>query len=411
MYDGSNVDGLQVVLDPSMCEDISVGASIAVQGRLVESPKPGQAAELQADGVDVLGSCDAATYPIQKRGPSMEYLREVVHLRPRDPTIASMLRIRNAVEAAVHAFYQAHNFLHVQTPIITGNDCEGGGEAFDVSAPGYDSADQTFFGRAAHLTVSGQLHAEVVACAMSRVYVLGPTFRAENSHSTRHLAEFYMLEAEIAFADMHNAMDVAEACLKHCGQDVLDKHSDDISVLSTKSTKDAGGSDAALSAALAAPFARMTYTEAIEALQQSSQSFKYPVVWGIDLKFEHEQWLAQDFCRSPVFVTDYPAAIKPFYARMNADGTTVASFDLLVPGIGELIGGSGREERPEVLERLLHAHGISSELDWYQDLRRYGTVPHAGFGIGFERMIQYFTGIANIRDAIPFPRHAGGCRL
>eukprot|EP00729_Bicosta_minor_P007586 gene7586-26805_t len=364
--DGSSLDGLQVVVtDPTLVDGIAAGASAAITGTLVASPKAGQPVELDASSIKLIGASDASAYPIQGR-PSLASLRETPHLRPRTAVIAAMVRARSALETGV-------------------NDCEGGGESFSVTAPAYEQqqcpdgeAQRMFFAKPVHLTVSGQLHAEALAC---------PTFRAENSHSQRHLAEFYMLEAEAAFADMDDAMDIAEECIKSCYYSMMHQCPDDVQLLRDRGSKTskpsaASTEDAAyatLDESMANDFARMTYTDAIQALQDSGEKFQY----------------------------------SPFYARANGDGKTAATFDLLVPGIGELVGGSAREERLELLQDAVKANKLSDEgeLEWYIDLRRYGTAPHAGFGIGFERMFQYFTGIANIRDAIPFPRHAGTCRL
>jgi asparaginyl-tRNA synthetase len=424
--------------DPERCpKDLANGAAVRVTGTVRASPRQDQQAiELHVDTTEVIGSCPGEVYPLATKRHSLEYLREKTHLRPRTATIAAAMRIRSSLTHHVHTYFAATAFFQVHTPILTTNDCEGAGETFGVTAPAYTTprsraasveppaqcrtttAAKTddaahFFGRPAHLTVSGQLHAEAMATALSRVYTFGPTFRAENSNTPRHLAEFYMLEAEVAFGGLDTAVGIAEACIQHCAEALLADESAvrDLELLWAHAEANGPTADVgAWTKAVDAPFARMTYTDAIGALADSAVEFRYPVSWGIDLKHEHEQWLARALHGGPVVITDYPAAIKPFYMRRNDGDATVACFDLLVPGVGELVGGSAREERLDVLEAAIPA-GAHDALDWYVDLRRYGTVPHAGFGMGFERLIQYFTGISNIRDVIPFPRHVGTCRL
>lgn len=416
--DGSSLQSLQVVINADLpnydqlMPQLNTGASVEVSGVLAASPGKGQRIELQANLVKVWGEADPETYPLQKKRHSFEFLRTIGHLRSRTNTLGAVFRVRNACANAIHKFFQERGFLWMHTPIITTSDCEGAGELFAVtnldlqrvplSADQAVDYEQDFFGRPTYLTVSGQLEAEIMALAFSNVYTFGPTFRAENSNTSRHLAEFWMVEPEMAFCDLEGDMDLAETFLKHIFQSVLTACPEDMeffnqridnSVLETART------------IIDNQFERLTYTEAIAQLQKASRQFEYPVEWGLDLQSEHERYLAEDLFKKPVIVTDYPDAIKAFYMRLNDDGKTVRAMDILAPKIGEIIGGSQREERLDLLEQRIQAQGLDpKDYWWYLDLRRYGTVPHAGFGLGFERLVQFMTGMANIRDVIPFPR-------
>jgi asparaginyl-tRNA synthetase len=415
--DGSTMNGLQVVADAdtadydAVIKRLNTGASLRVMGTLVESPAKGQRVELKAQTIEVFGEADD-TYPLQKKRHSFEFLRTIGHLRSRTNTLGAVMRVRNACAQAIHQFFQERDFMWMHTPILTGSDCEGAGELFTVTSldlnrlPTTDSGQvdfsQDFFGKPAYLTVSGQLEAEIMAMAFSNVYTFGPTFRAENSNTSRHLAEFWMVEPEMAFCDLEGNMDLAEAFLKYVFRYVLDHCEADMAFFNQRID------DTVLATADAiinSEFVRITYTEAIEQLEKSGQSFEFPVEWGIDLQSEHERYLSEQVFKKPMIVTDYPAAIKAFYMRLNDDGKTVAAMDVLAPKVGEIIGGSQREERLDVLERRIEAAGLPKDhYWWYLDLRRYGTVPHAGFGLGFERLVQFMTGMTNIRDVIPFPR-------
>jgi asparaginyl-tRNA synthetase len=416
--DGSALQGLQVVLNPvlpdyeQVLKLLNTGASVSIAGEIVASEGKNQRIELQALTVQVWGTADPQTYPLQKKRHSFEFLRTIGHLRSRTNTLGAVFRVRNACSNAIHQFFQERGFLWIHTPIITASDCEGAGEQLAVTH--FDlqqvplTADQSvdysqdFFGKPTYLTVSGQLEAEIMASAFCNVYTFGPTFRAENSNTSRHLAEFWMVEPEVAFCDLSGDMDLAEAFLKCIFQAVLERCPEDFeffnqridsSVLATADT------------IIHREFERMTYTEAITQLQKTSHKFEFPVEWGLDLQSEHERYLCEELCKKPVIVTDYPKQIKAFYMRMNEDEQTVAAMDVLVPKIGEIIGGSQREERLDRLEQRIQAQGLPMEAYWwYLDLRRYGTVPHAGFGLGFERLVQLMTGMTNIRDVIPFPR-------
>jgi asparaginyl-tRNA synthetase len=416
--DGSSMAGLQVVINqdlPDYAEvvrQLNTGASVEIKGVLVPSPGKGQRIELRAEVVMVYGGADPETYPLQKKRHSFEFLRTIGHLRSRTNTLGAIFRVRNACATAVHQFFQERGFLWIHTPLITANDCEGAGELFTVTTldlqqvprteQGAIDFSQDFFGRRAFLTVSGQLQAEIMALSFTNVYTFGPTFRAENSNTSRHLAEFWMIEPEMAFCALEGNMELAEAFLKHVFQYVLEHCAEDMqffneridnSVLST------------VEQIINSEFGRITYAEAIALLEKADRSFEYPITWGLDLQSEHERYLAEELFKKPLIVTDYPAEIKAFYMRLNDDHKTVRAMDVLAPRIGEIIGGSQREERLEVLEqRMKSMHIPPEELWWYLDLRRYGTVPHAGFGLGFERLIQFMTGMANIRDVIPFPR-------
>ena len=411
LNDGSTLKNLQIISnDKTLSPSLTTGASISVTGLLVESPGQNQALEMQAETIHIFGLCSAETFPLQKKQHSFEYLREIAHLRPRTNTQGAVLRVRSALAHATHLFFQQKGFTYVQTPIITGSDCEGGGQMFRVTTLNPTDAknkdfSQDFFSKPAYLTVSGQLEGEILASALSDIYTFGPTFRAENSHTSRHLAEFWMIEPEMAFADLKDNMDCAESYLKFCVNYVLENCREDLEFFDQRIEN---GLIARLQLVANTPFARLTYTEAIEILKQSQKTFVFPVDWGTDLQSEHERYLAEEYYKKPVFLTDYPAKIKSFYMRGNEDGKTVAAMDLLVPKIGELIGGSQREERLDVLEQKITEFGLQREdYWWYLQLREYGTVPHAGFGLGFERLVLFTTGMENIRDVIPFPRFPG----
>ncbi|HIK16149.1 MAG TPA: asparagine--tRNA ligase [Leptolyngbyaceae cyanobacterium M33_DOE_097] len=417
--DGSSMAGLQVVVNqdvPGYADTIkrlSTGASVAISGTLVESPAKGQRIELKAESLEVFGEADPETYPLQKKRHSFEFLRDIAHLRARTNTLGAVFRVRNAASTAIHQFFQERGFLWVHTPIIGASDCEGAGEMFTVT--GFDlkkipltedkqavDFGKDFFGKQAFLTVSGQLEAEIMAMAFSNVYTFGPTFRAENSNTSRHLAEFWMVEPEMAFCDLLGDMELAEAFLKYVFRFVLEQCPEDMEFFNQRID------DSVLATAdniINNEFARVTYTEAIALLEKATRTFEYPVEWGLDLQSEHERYLAEELFKKPTIVTDYPAKIKAFYMRLNDDEKTVSAMDILAPKIGEIIGGSQREERLDVLERRIQEVGLDpAPYWWYLDLRRYGTVPHAGFGLGFERLVQFMTGMGNIRDVIPFPR-------
>ncbi len=410
--DGSSLDAVQAVADGDLDNytsevlELSTGCSVRISGRLKESSGKGQDREIQASTVEVLGWVDdPESYPIAKKQHSFEYLRSVAHLRPRTNTFGAISRVRNAIAMAVHGFLQSRDFQWVNTPIITASDCEGAGELFRVSTLDVVNRDadfsQDFFGTETFLTVSGQLNVESYCLALKNVYTFGPTFRAENSNTSRHLAEFWMIEPEIAFADISDNATLAEQLLKSVFHDVLESCSADMQFFADRI--DSGVIDR-LQTVINKPFERLTYTEAIDILEKSGQSFEYPVSWGHDLQSEHERFLTEQYVQGPMVVIDYPKEIKAFYMRLNDDGKTAAAMDVLVPGVGEIVGGSQREERLDVLNRRMAEQGLADELDWYRDLRRYGTVPHAGFGLGLERLVLYVTGMENIRDAIPFPR-------
>ena len=420
--DGSCFDSIQVVVPgdlPNFATEIvklGAGCSIVVVGTLVQSQGKGQAVEVAATRLDVLGWVDdPETYPIQQKRHTLEYLREVAHLRPRTNTLGALTRVRHCLSMAIHRFFHDEGFFWIHTPIITASDAEGAGAMFRVStldvanlprtAEGKVDFSRDFFGREAFLTVSGQLNVEAYCLAMSKVYTFGPTFRAENSNTSRHLAEFWMIEPEIAFADLAADADLAERFLKAIFKALLDERGDDMKFFAERIDKDCINR---LERFVTASFERLTYTDAIAALEKSGQSFEFPVHWGMDLQSEHERWLTEQHVGRPVVVMNYPKEIKAFYMRLNDDDKTVAAMDVLAPGIGEIIGGSQREERLDVLDRRLAEHGLEPKAYWwYRDLRRYGTVPHAGFGLGLERTIIYATGMANIRDVIPFPRAPG----
>ena len=414
--DGSTLQDLQIVIDEDNTDHesasgLTTGCSVSVEGVLVESPGQGQKYEVQAKTLTVLGDSDPETYPLQKKRHSPEFLREIAHLRPRTNTFGAMARVRNSVAYAIHSFFQDRNFQFIQTPIITASDAEGAGSMFQVTTldlndvpkdSGAVRHEEDFFGKPAFLTVSGQLEAEIFAMALSDVYTFGPTFRAENSNTSRHLAEFWMVEPEVAFCQLDGLTELAEDFLKHLSRHVLDNCQEDMEFFN-KWYDDS--TIATLEGIASSEFERITYTEAVKLLEGSGQKFEFPVSWGTDLQSEHERYLTEQKIQKPVIVTDYPKDIKAFYMRLNDDGETVRAMDVLVPRIGEIIGGSQREERRDVLESRMSEAGIShSEYSWYLDLRSYGTVPHSGFGLGFERTVQFITGVTNIRDVIPFPR-------
>ncbi len=416
--DGSAMANLQVVLNldlenyQNILKQLNTGASVEVVGTLVESPAKGQRVELKAESVIVYGDADPETYVLQKKRHSFEFLRTIAHLRARTNTYGAVFRVRNACSAAVHQFFQERGFLWIHTPIITASDCEGAGEMFGVTNLDFKNLPLTeskevdfsrdFFGKPTFLTVSGQLQAEIMALAFGNVYTFGPTFRAENSNTSRHLAEFWMIEPEMAFCDLEGNMDLAEDFLKYIFKFVLEKCPEDMEFFNQRIDK------TVLETAdniINNQFERLTYTDAIKLLEKADKKFEFPVSWGLDLQSEHERYLAEDLFKKPVIVTDYPKDIKAFYMRLGDDGKTVRAMDVLAPKIGEIIGGSQREERLDVLESRMKEMDVNSEeLWWYLELRKYGTVPHAGFGLGFERVVQFMTGMANIRDVIPFPR-------
>jgi len=424
LSDGSCQDTLQLVI-PSGTEAsrelpaCTTGASIRAVGTVKESPGRGQKIEVEVARLEVFGSSDPERYPLQKKGHSLEFLREIGHLRPRTNTFGAVFRIRNILADAVHRFFQDRGFVWVHTPVLTSSDCEGAGDLFTVTTldPGNPprredgSVDfsEDFFGRRAYLTVSGQLEAEFLAMALGDVYTFGPAFRAENSNTSRHLSEFWMVEPEMAFADLDDDISLAEDFLKTLCRAVLEKGEEELAFLE----KWYGNTSVEGIRNLAErPFARISYTEAVNEFKGAGREFEFPVRWGLDLQSEHERFLAEDVFNGPVVVTDYPREIKAFYMRLNDDGRTVAAMDVLVPGVGEIIGGSQREERLDLLKERMKEAGMSADgLQWYLDLRRYGSAPHAGFGLGFDRLVQYLSGMQNIRDVIPCPRTPGTIRL
>ena len=410
--DGSCFRGLQIVVDAalpsaSLLPSILTGASVEVVGDLIASPAVGQKWELQATELRLLGEADA-TYPLQKKGHTPEFLRTIAHLRPRTNLFSNVFRVRSRMAFAVHRFFQERGFFYVHTPIITSSDCEGAGELFRVTtlkqgAPAKPEDD--FFGRPTYLTVSGQLQGETFACALGNIYTFGPTFRAENSNTARHAAEFWMIEPEMAFYDLFADMTLAEEHVKYLVDAMLTECPEELEFFNKFVDKDLVNR---LQQTLEKPFERISYTEAVDILLKSGKTFEHAVVWGEGLQTEHERYIAEQHVRGPVTIYNYPKDIKPFYMRQNDDGKTVAAMDLLVPGIGEIIGGSQREERLDVLRAAMQQHNLSEEdYQWYVDLRRYGSVPHAGFGLGFERLLMFVTGVSNIRDVIPFARTPG----
>ncbi len=442
LSDGSCQKTLQVVVDRDQLSEqvlkrITTGAAIKATGELVESQGRGQSVELKATQVEVVGECNLETYPLQPKKHSLEFLREIAHLRPRTNTFGAILRVRHAIALAIHHFFDERGFFYMHSPIITGSDAEGAGEMFQVTTlplkqiPTTDEGEvdfkQDFFGKATNLTVSGQLEAELAALALDKVYTFGPTFRAENSNTTRHLAEFWMIEPEIAFADLHDNMALAEAMLKSVIQEVSERFPDELEFLEQRLLDEEKSKPQnerspmplreKLNFVLENEFVRLTYTEAIDILRNSKpnkkKQFQFPIdEWGADLQSEHERYLVEKHFKKPVILTDYPAEIKAFYMRLNDDQKTVAAMDILFPGIGEIVGGSQREERLDILQDRMAAFGIPEhEMEWFLDTRRYGTCKHAGFGLGFERLVLFITGMQNIRDVIPFPRYPGSAEF
>ena len=414
--DGTCLANLQVVADAGIpgsdeLAAMNTGASVEVRGRLVPSPAAGQKWELQATSIRLVGGVPE-DYPLQKKGHSAEFLRSIAHLRPRTNLHGAVFRTRSRMAFAIHRFFQERDFVHVHTPIITASDCEGAGEMFRVTTLPDEKISrdaEDFFGKRAFLTVSGQLEGETFACALSNIYTFGPTFRAENSNTSRHAAEFWMIEPEMAFCDLAGDMDLAEALVKFLVREMLEHHEGDLAIFEKFVDK---GLRERLEFVASRPFERISYTDAVTLLQKSGETFQYPVEYGLNLQSEHERWLSENHFKKPVTVFNYPKEIKPFYMRINDDGKTVAAMDLLVPGIGEIIGGSQREERLDVLMENFTRHGIDPEAyGWYADLRKFGSVPHAGFGLGFERLLMFVTGMANIRDVIPFARTPGHCEF
>lgn len=416
LNDGSCLANLQVVVDatiPGAAElpHFTTGASAVIEGSLVPSPAPGQKWELRASRVELVGVADA-TYPLQKKGHTAEFLRTIAHLRPRSNLYGAVFRVRSRLAFAVHQFFQERDFIYVHTPIITGSDCEGAGEMFRVTtlkgAPG-EKPENDFFGKPTYLTVSGQLEGEAFACALSNIYTFGPTFRAENSNTARHAAEFWMIEPEMAFCDLRGDMDLGEEFIKAMARYALERCAEDLGIFSKFVDK---GLHERLRFVVERPFVRVPYEEAVQILEKSGKSFEFPVKHGLNLQSEHERFLTEQHFKSPVTVFNYPRDIKPFYMRLNDDEKTVTAMDVLVPGIGEVIGGAQREERPDQLLENMRFHKLDpKDYWWYADLRRYGSVPHAGFGLGFERLLMFLTGVANIRDVIPFARTPGSAEF
>ena len=424
LNDGSTIANLQIVVDVNQFEEellkrITTGASIEAEGILVASQGAGQSVELQAQRLLVFGTADPAEYPLQKKGHSLEFLREIAHLRPRTNTFGAVLRLRHHMAFAIHKFFNDRGFFYLHTPLITSSDAEGAGAMFRVTTlPPIDTPmtqsgavdwSQDFFGKMTSLTVSGQLEGELGATALGEIYTFGPTFRAENSNTPRHLAEFWMVEPEMAFYDIHDNMDLAEEVLKYLTNYALEHCADDLQFLNDMFDKELL---ARLHFVLSHEFKRLTYTEAISILKESGANFEFPVEWGCDLQSEHERFLVEQHFHCPVILTDYPAAIKAFYMKQNDDGRTVRAMDVLFPKIGEIIGGSERESDYQKLQRRIEElHIPAKDMWWYLDTRRFGTVPHSGFGLGFERLMLFITGMANIRDVIPFPRTPGHCEF
>jgi len=422
LNDGSCLRNLQIIAKNSLpnytdIQHLNTGASIIVRGELVPSQGKGQTWEVVADKIDIVGGADD-TYPLQKKGHTPEFLREIAHLRPRSNLFGCVFRVRSRLAFAVHKFFQERGFIYVHTPIITGSDCEGAGELFRVTTIDAKNPPRTqsgeidyakdFFARPTYLTVSGQLEAEAFASALSKVYTFGPTFRAENSNTSRHSNEFWMIEPEMAFCDLNGNMDLAEEIVKYLIVDLRENCAEELGLFAKFVDKELL---ARLDFVVERKFQRITYTDAIELLKKSGEKFEFPVEYGLNLQSEHERWLTEKQ-KCPVTVFNYPKEIKPFYMRLNDDGKTVTAMDLLVPGIGEIVGGSQREERLEILEANMRRHKMDpADYKWYLDLRRYGTVPHSGFGLGFERMLMFITGVSNIRDVIPFARTPGSAEF
>lgn len=417
LNDGSCLANLQIVADATLPEygesvlPLTTGASVSVEGKIVPSQGKGQKWEMQASKVTLLGTAES-DFPLQKKGHSMEFLRSIAHLRPRSNLFGAVFRVRSRMAYAIHQFFQERGFVYVHTPIITASDCEGAGEMFRVVTMDGEEVrvgDDEFFGKPSYLTVSGQLEGETFACALSNIYTFGPTFRAENSHTSRHASEFWMIEPEIAFCDLDGDMSLAEEMLKFLVKDALENCAGDLDFFNRFVDK---GLVERLEFVRDREFQRISYSDAVTLLRDSGEKFEYPVEYGLNLQSEHERWLTETHFKCPTTVFNYPKEIKPFYMRKNDDGKTVAAMDLLVPGIGEIVGGSQREERLEVLRENMKSHDLDeADYSWYVDLRRYGTVPHAGFGLGFERLLMFVTGVANIRDVIPFPRTPGSAEF
>lgn len=424
LNDGSNVGGIQVVFDMSKFTDeqlkpITTGASLRVVGNLVESMGKGQSMEVQAESLELYGTCDPESYPLQKKGHTLEFLREKAHLRPRTNTFGAVLRVRSALAQAIHKFFGEKGFYYLNTPLITASDCEGAGAMFQVTTlplndlpkdeEGNVDYSKDFFGKPTALTVSGQLEGELGATALGQIYTFGPTFRAENSNTPRHLSEFWMIEPEMAFYDINDNMDLAEEFVKYCIRYALDNCRADIDFLSKMYDPELVRR---LEFVLHNDFVRLTYTEGVDILKASGYKFEFPVEWGIDLQSEHERYLVEQHFKKPVILTDYPKEIKAFYMKLNDDGKTVRAMDVLFPHIGEIIGGSEREESFDKLNRRIEElHIPMKDMWWYLDTRRFGTVPHSGFGLGFERLVLFVTGMTNIRDVIPFPRTPGNAEF
>lgn len=425
LNDGSSQGNVQIVAPgelpnyESVVKHLLTGVSIIATGEVKASPAKGQATEIHATTIELVGDAPAETYPLQKKGHTFEFLRGIAHLRPRTNTFGAIARLRHRVSKTIHDFFDEQGFYYIHTPIITASDCEGAGALFRVTTLDLDkpprSPDKTvdssrdFFGKPAFLTVSGQLQVESFACSLGKVYTFGPTFRAENSNTPRHLAEFWMVEPEMAFFDLTDNMNLAEAFLKRILRDALEKCPEDMAFFGERIDKELLPR---LQTVLEKPFLRVSYTEAVGILEQSGKSWEYPVAWGNDLQSEHERFLTEQHFKSPVILYDYPRTLKPFYMKVNDDGRTVRAMDVLVPGVGEIIGGSQREERADVLEQRMREQGIEPEAyAWYLDLRRFGTVPHSGFGLGLERILLFLSGMANIRDVIPFPRTPGNAEF
>ena len=411
--DGSSLQGIQAIIDQGipgseLVSRMTTGSSVRVLGELVESPGKGQSWEVRATEVELVGEAPD-DFPLQKKGHSPEFLRSIAHLRPRTNLYGAVFRMRSRLSYAVHRFFNERDFVHIHTPIITASDCEGAGEMFRVTTKEGGKTEEDFFGKKTYLTVSGQLEGESHACALSNIYTFGPTFRAENSNTTRHAAEFWMIEPEMAFCNLEGDMDLAEEFIKYLVKDVLDNNEGDLSIFEKFVDK---GLRPRLEKLASSGFARMSYTEAVDKLLKSGRKFDYPVEWGVNLQSEHERYLCEEVVDGPLTVYNYPKEIKPFYMRANDDGKTATAMDVLVPGVGEIIGGSQREERHDLLKARMEADGLDlNDYGWYLDLRKYGTVPHAGFGAGFERLLMYVTGMQNIRDVISFARTPGSCEF
>jgi len=407
LNDGTSPHTLQIVISNQIenyqtVENLLTGYAVEINGELIHSPAKGQKYELQATSVSVLGSVDSEQYPLQKKDMTLEHLREIAHLRMRTSTISSILRIRSVVSFAIHSFFEKNNFHYVHTPILTTMDAEGAGESFHLAG--------NFFEKQAMLCVTGQLEAEALIAGLGKVYTFGPTFRAENSNTSRHLAEFWMIEPEVAFATLEDNMDLAQDLIRFVIKTVLEKSKDDLAICHQKASQ--SDTLSYLEHAIQTPFTRISYTEAVNILTESKKEFEFPVFWGCDLKSEHERYLCEEHFNAPTIVYNYPQELKAFYMYLNEDNKTVRAMDVLMPGIGEVIGGSQREDREDILKDRMEQKGISTELmNWYLDLRKFGSVPHSGFGLGLERLLIWITGMGNIRDVIPFPRTPGNCEF